>query len=231
MSCPSESALKAHLTSPFFQGLSPADFHTVVSAADSRQMLAKSIVVNQGASADCLFLLTKGRARHFFITQDGIRRIGLRWVLPGDIFGAVALSSTQDLYLVSTEMVRDGWVLVWDRKTISNLAGRYPKLWENAVAIAADYLAFYAATRIALTCSGAEERLAYVLTTLASSIGHHVPTGIALDLTNEELAEIANVAVFTVSRLLSEWQRKGAVIKSRGKILLRSPEQLLQSIA
>jgi CRP-like cAMP-binding protein len=48
-----------------------------------------------------------------------------------------------------------------------------------------------------------------------------------VNVTNEELASAENVTIFTASRLLSEWQRNGAIVKSRGNILLRSPERLL----
>jgi hypothetical protein len=34
------------------------------------------------------------------------------------------------------------------------------------------------------------------------------------------------VTPFTTSRLISEWQRSGALVKRRGKVLLRSPERL-----
>jgi CRP-like cAMP-binding protein len=45
-------------------------------------------------------------------------------------------------------------------------------------------------------------------------------------ITNEKLANAANISLFTASRLLSSWQRSGARIKSGGKILLRAPEPL-----
>jgi CRP-like cAMP-binding protein len=48
-----------------------------------------------------------------------------------------------------------------------------------------------------------------------------------LDVTNEELAQAANVTHFTASRLISHWQKQGALVKTRGKILLRSPEKLI----
>jgi CRP-like cAMP-binding protein len=52
-------------------------------------------------------------------------------------------------------------------------------------------------------------------------------TSIEFDVTNEELASAANITPFTASRLLSKWQTSRAVVKRRGKILLRSPERLL----
>jgi DNA-binding transcriptional regulator YhcF (GntR family) len=53
-----------------------------------------------------------------------------------------------------------------------------------------------------------------------------VAGGTEFDLYNEELANEANVNPFTVSRLLSSWQRKGILTKRRGKVLLRSPQRL-----
>jgi CRP-like cAMP-binding protein len=77
-----------------------------------------------------------------------------------------------------------------------------------------------------LTCHSAQQRLAGVLDSLVGVIGQKVPAGVELDVTNEELANAANVTPFTASRLLSAWQRDGAVKKSRGKILLRQPTRL-----
>jgi CRP-like cAMP-binding protein len=46
-------------------------------------------------------------------------------------------------------------------------------------------------------------------------------------ISNEDLANEANVTIFTVSRTLNEWQRKGLVLKRRGQVVLRSPEELV----
>jgi CRP-like cAMP-binding protein len=65
-----------------------------------------------------------------------------------------------------------------------------------------------------------------VLVSLANGIGKKRTEGIHLEITNEQLANTANITIFTVSRLLSEWQRRGALAKSRGQIILRSPGRL-----
>lgn len=226
----SVAVVRAHLKSRFLEGFAPADLDTILKAATPRQMLANAIAVNQGSPADYLFLLTKGRARFFFITEDG-RKLILHWLVPGEIFGAMALSTIPSSYQVSTEMVKDSSMLVWGRSTIRSLAARYPRLFENALSTAADYLALYLSAHVALNCDDARQRLANILINLAHGIGETVSGGILLDATNEELASAANVTLFTASRLMSEWQRQGAVLKSRGKVLLRSPERLLQAVA
>jgi CRP-like cAMP-binding protein len=175
-----------------------------------------------------LFLLIKGGARYFFITPEG-RKVYLLWLVPGEIFGGASLLAKPSAFLVSTETVRDSCVLVWERKTIRGLATRYPKLFENGVAIATDYLIWYLASHLSLLCHTARQRLAHVLVSLANGMGRTCPSGIELDITNEQLANTANITLFTASRLLSEWQRRGAVAKTRGRVVLLSPERLFLS--
>jgi CRP/FNR family transcriptional regulator, nitrogen oxide reductase regulator len=211
--------------SPFLEGLAPAERDIVLSAATKRRFLVKSVVTNQGDPAERLFLLTKGRARFFFITQTG-KKILLHWLPPGEVFGGAALLSRPSPYLVSTETLKDSSVLAWDRATIRGLATRYPQLLDNAMLIASDYFSWHLSSHVALTCHTARQRLAQVLVSLARAIGHEVPGGIELDVTNEELANAANVTPFTASRLFSGWQRDGIVTKSRGKVVLHSAKRL-----
>ena len=226
MSLSKPAIATASLKSRFLEGLCPLDLNVILAAAKQRHFASNSVVVNQGNPADHLFLLTRGRARFFFNTQEG-KKVILLWLTPGEIFGGAALLSTPSMYLVSTETLKDCSMLVWDRATLRNLAGRYPRLLENALLIAYDYLAWYVADHVALTSHTARQRLAGVLVCLAQTIGEKVSGGFEFDATNEELAGAANVTPFTASRLLSQWQDNGAVLKHRGKVLLRSPERLL----
>jgi CRP/FNR family transcriptional regulator, nitrogen oxide reductase regulator len=218
--------LTTDLRSKFLVGFSPLDLKAILAAARLRHFAANSVIVHQGNPSDHLFLLTKGRARFFINTQEG-KKVILHWLTPGEIFGGAALLSTTSCYLVSTETLKDSSMLVWDRATLRNLATRFPRVAENAMLIAYDYLAWYVAAHVALVSHTARERLAGVLTCLAQGIGEKVPGGFEFDATNEELAGAANVTAFTASRLLSEWQNNGAILKRRGRVLLRSPERLL----
>jgi len=226
MPIPKPATVTANLKSRFFEGLTPFDLHVILGWAKQRHFTTNSVVVNQGNAADHLFLLTRGRARFFYHTQEG-KKVILLWLTPGEIFGGAALLSTPSLYLVSTETLKDSSMLVWDRAALRSLASRYPRLLENALLIGYDYLAWYVADHVALVSQTARQRLAGVLVCLARTIGEKVPGGFEFDATNEELAGAANVTPFTASRLLSEWQNTGAILKQRGKVLLRSPERLL----
>jgi CRP-like cAMP-binding protein len=184
----------------------------------------------QGEPADHLLLLWKGRARYFFETPNG-KKLIMIWITPGHSFGGAALSTRPSPYLLSTETVRDSVVLAWDGATIRGLARRFPQLLENAIIGAVDYLSWYIAAHAALCSQSARQRLASVLLGHASRMGERVSGGIEFDITNEELANAANITPYTASRILSEWQRTGAIRKQRGKIFVRSTERLFLRVA
>ena len=222
------TAILADVKPRFLEGLAPADLKVILAAARQRQFCAHSVITHYGDSANHFFLLSKGRGRFFYVT-DGGRKLLLHWFAPGQIFGVMSLLLNPSCYLVSTEMVKEGSLLVWDRTVIQNLVTRYPRLAVNALSTASEYLALAVAAHITMTCGNARERLAEILVSLARGIGQRVPGGVELDVTNEELANAANITPFTASRLLSEWQRNGAVVKRRGNLLLVSPEHLFNA--
>jgi CRP-like cAMP-binding protein len=191
----------------------------ILASARLRRFSAKSAMTHQGEPSAHLFLLWKGRARYFFITPGG-RKIILRWITPGQVFGVGALAPQPSRYLVSTEAVRDSAGLVWDGPTIRNLGRRFPELLENAVLITADYILWYVAAHTGLISQTAPERLASVLWGLANRFGQKSSVGIELDVTNEELAYSANITPYTTSRIMRKWKKIGAIHKKRGKIVL-----------
>ena len=209
-------------------GLSEEERSSILEAAAFKRFPRHSVVTNQGEPAARLFLIVKGSARYFFITPDG-RKLYLLWLTPGEIFGGATLLAEPSLFLVGTEIVKDSCVLVWERDAIRRLTTQYPRLTGNALAIANDYLAWYLASHMGLVCHTARQRLADVLVGLARGIGRQRSDGIQLEVTNEQLANTANITLFTASRLLSEWQRRGAVAKTRGRVVLLCPERLFLS--
>lgn len=216
----------ADLKPKLFEGLTPDESRAIVSAGSVRRYAANTVVTNEGDPADRMCLLLEGRARFFVISPQGQKTILLR-IAPGEIYGLAAILSRRTPFVVSAETVLDSTILMWDRSALRRLVAQYPLLLENALLIASEYLVLYRTTHISLISHSARERVASVLINLASGFGAKVEDGVELDINNEELANEANVTLFTTSRLMSEWQRRGMVVKTRGKVLLRSPEMLL----
>jgi CRP-like cAMP-binding protein len=198
----------------------------ILGAAARKRSRTGAVVVTQNEPAQRLYMVASGQARYFYLTRDG-RKLILKWLRPGEIFGAAALMPFPSVYLVSTEITQQGELLYWERPVIRTLAMEHPVIWENTLLVALEYLTLYVATHSALVSQTAQRRLASILITLSQGMGQRTPQGIELHIRNEELADAANLTPFTTSRILRQWHRQGAIDKGRGKIVLRSPAALL----
>jgi CRP-like cAMP-binding protein len=218
------------IASPFLDGLDPPDVRAILGAATTRHFSSHVIVYEQGLPAGEFFLLATGRARYFCISPSGQKML-LHWLKPGDTLGIASLLQNAPTYRVGAETVLDSSMLMWTRRSMLTLLDQYPRLLHNALSLAAEYLDLYIAAHAGMVSSTARQRLASVLAHLTEALGREVPRGVELQATNEELANAANITLFTASRILSEWQAAGALTKGRGRIVLHSPKRLFRLIA
>jgi CRP/FNR family transcriptional regulator, nitrogen oxide reductase regulator len=224
---PSSAALPPGFRSRLLEGLTPPEIKAVLAAGRQREISPNEVLVREGHPVTHLFLLVTGFAASYKATLDG-RKLFLRWISPGDAFGLAALLQTKPPPYFTTVQaaVRGDSVFVWERVSAHALLSQVARLRENAYAIASEYVITLADALAARASQTAQQRLARVLVESARHIGRARPEGIELGLTNEQLAHMADVSLFTVSRQLSGWHSERILAKSRGKILLRAPKRL-----
>jgi len=181
---------------------------------------------SEGQTASNLFLLTKGQVKYYRLTSEG-KQVILYWLEPGDVFGLGTLLAEPQAYIGSGDSISSCEVILWDQATMRRLALAHPQLACNALGIVLHYLSLLADRHSAILGSSANHRIAKALLSIGERRGSISSTGVELDITNEELASLADVSPFTVSRVLSDLQRKGAVKKRRKGLRIDAPEALL----
>ena len=209
-----------------FAGLGKDEVNAILAPAVKRRFKVSETIIRAEEPAAHLMLVRTGCVDFHLETSKGqqvlIRRFG-----PGNAFGIAAFLSEPMGYLGTASAAQDVEVLAWEHHRVLQLARAYPRFPQNAFRLALHYIAIYAQRHISLVSETAQERLAYALTDVASRTGHVLKTGVEIDIRNQDLASLADVSFFTVSRLLKQWERAGAVEKSRGKVVIRCPEKLL----
>lgn len=211
----------------FLEGLTPSERTTLFETATVREFEPGSLMTRQGFPAERISLLVRGRARFTCTTITG-RKLNLHWIYPGEICGLASMMLHPRDWLMSAEVVKPTVALVWQRPAIRSFVESCPRIMENALLLGYEYIRLYQCAHVSGTSQSARQRLALVLGSMAEGICQKVKDGIELNVRNEDLANEANVTVFTTSRLLNEWQRQRLLVKSRGKIVLRSPQDLLR---
>jgi len=72
----------------------------------------------------------------------------------------------------------------------------------------------------------AAKRLALLLLRLIKRVGTPQAGGIQISLSREELAQMTGTTLFTISRILSRWAEKGAILPRREAVLIPDPGRL-----
>jgi CRP/FNR family transcriptional regulator, nitrogen oxide reductase regulator len=212
--------------SQLFAGMNEIAIAEILAAGHPRKVAAKRVIFSAGEKATHLFVQRTGRIRYFRPTITG-DEVLLRLLAPGDTFGIGTLLKNPCPYVGSAEAISEVDMLVWEHASIQNFATLYPQLADNALRIVLRYLKGYVDRHVGLVTKTAEQRLADTLLTLGHRTGRTLPTGVLVDVTNGQLGALADISLFTASRLLSGWERQGTVSKSRGKVLIHSPEALI----
>ncbi|NUQ37195.1 MAG: Crp/Fnr family transcriptional regulator [Caldilineales bacterium] len=224
----SEEPLREWLQqAPFFRDLSAAQRQEVVQAARRQKFERDSFLFQQGDPASSLYLLLTGRLRILQVTPDG-QQVLLRVITPGETFGGIVVLDHAD-YPASARAVEDCAVLVWDRETLARLMEHCPRLALNALQVLADRIQSLQDQYRELATERVERRLARALLRLTRQTGRRVEAGVLIDfpLSREDLAEMTGATLFTVSRILSGWEREGLIKTDRQRILIRFPHGLV----
>jgi len=207
-----------------FEGLPQSVKASMLAGARTIAVPANSQLCAEGETASHLFLIMKGQAKYCRVTRDG-KQVILYWLGPGDTFGLGTLAADPMPYLGSAHSVSPCKIVSWPHATVRHFALDHPQLACNAVGIVLVYLSAGAERHSGILGSSAKDRVAKALINLGKR--SVTPDGIDLHITNEELASLADVSPFTVSRVLNEWHRKGALTKGRKALRIHTPEALV----
>jgi len=221
----SDSNLLAQLD--LFWGLLPRDLDVILAEARELTFDEGSYVFYQDDPAERIFVLKSGRVKLYQISDDG-QQVLMRMMTPGMMFAAISLVEGA-VYPVSAEAAEPVKVMYWSQETMLRLIEQFPALAINAVKILAGHVRDFQNRYRELATERVERRLARTVLRLASQTGRKTEEGVLIDipLTRQDLAEMTGTTLFTVSRILSQWEGQGLVLASRERLVVRFPHGLV----
>lgn len=205
-----------------FRGLSCEDCSALFSLAQQKYCSWRETICRQGDPVRAALILTMGWAKISRVNRSG-KEIILRVEGPG---GVVAMQrDTEKLHSFTAQTIDPGWVLTWSG-TFRELAERFPALQRNAAEWLAERLYFLEERFEELATERVPQRLARILLRLLehNKQGCRVP----IDLSCEELSQMAGTTLFTVSRLLCDWAELGIIQSQRKTILVEDLPRLVE---
>ncbi len=211
----------------FFEGLRADDIVVVAGAAQRHRVAKRACFFQQGDPAGALYVLTEGRAK---ILQTSIagHPVLLSLVGLGDMFGESTLFGAPQ-YPATAEAMTACEALRWAAGTIVRLIGRYPRIAVNALHLLGHRLEELQDRYRELATEHVEQRIARAVLRLGRQVGRRNADGVLLDLalSRDDLAGLAGTTLYTVSRVVSGWQKRGLVKAARAGFLIRRPNALV----
>jgi len=223
-----ESTLKRLGGVLLFQGLSEKEIGAILEAGQSLRISEGNFLFYQGDPAEYLFVLMTGRMKLGQTTPDG-QEIILNMIGPWEMFGLIAFTEG-GIYPIAAQAIVDCEAIRWSHTTLQRLAKETPALALNAMQLMAERVQDFQDRIRELSTERVERRLARVLLRLVRQVGKKSDAGVLIDLplTRQNLAEMSGTTLFTVSRILSQWDRQGLVQIGRERVTIRFPHGLVQ---
>ena len=219
--------LKILAQAPLFGGLPAAALQTALDVAYYRRVEANSFFFHQDEPATTFYILLQGRLRLSQLTPEG-HQVIIRILGPGEGMGIiVALSDTN--YPLSAEAITDCLALAWDGQRVIRLMEQYPQLAVNGMQLVARRFVDLQNRYRELATERVERRVARTLLRLVRQVGKRVEEGILIDmpLSRQDLAEMTGTTIYTVSRILSDWEQRGLVASGRERVVLCKSHELV----
>lgn len=210
-----------------FRGMPPRALQAVLSAGQELTYAEDSFLFYQDDPVERVYALVEGRVKLTQLSNDG-QQVIMRVITPGLLFAAIAIVADAQ-YPVSAQAAADCRVITWTQAAMLDLIQQYPALALNALEVMGSQVREFQNRYRELATERVERRLARAIIRLAAQTGRKTDEGVLLDLTlsRQDLAEMSGTTLFTVSRILSQWEGRGLVATGRERIVIRFPHGLV----
>jgi CRP/FNR family cyclic AMP-dependent transcriptional regulator len=210
-----------------FCGLSPSVLSELNGLRRTAFYPQGALLYVEGELPRGLFIVCAGRAKLSATGREG-KSVTFREVMPGEVMGLSCVVAHRP-YQTSAQTVEPSEVSMVESAEFMDFLHRHN---ETALRVAQhlsmELHAAWAQTRMLALAPNARAKLAQLLLMWAGLHGHTSPEGLRfpLNMTQEAVGEAIGATRETVSRLLSDFQRRQLIRVHGSAVLLLDPEQL-----
>ena len=210
---------------PLFAEVSTADCSSIISAAREKRFTRRETIFSEGNAVRQVIMLLSGCVK---VTQTGLsgNEVILRLNGAGEIVGSFRLC-TQCNHCSTAQAVQPSTALLWDASIFEKLLVSVPTFRRNTFRALEERLRDMEQRFREVSTEKVGSRLSNELIRLSGRLGR-VDGNPEITLSRAELAQLTGTTLFTVSRLLCQWQSMGIVAIRREAVLVRDLAALAQ---
>jgi CRP/FNR family transcriptional regulator, nitrogen oxide reductase regulator len=212
-----------------FDAASAEDVSAIAGLGLQRAVEEGGFFFMQGEPAEYLYILLNGRAKLCQISLDG-QQVNLRTLNPNQLFGAVGAVDVNATYSACAQALEDSSAIAIRSDRFHALLEQRPHLSFGLMKLMTGYIQEMQERYREMATEKVEQRIARVLLRLAAQTGKRVEQGVLIELlfSRQDLAEMAGTTLFSVSRILSAWERQGLIVTGRERVTLTNPHAVMR---
>lgn len=211
---------------PIFFNLNASECREIVAGAHEKEFARRQTIFLEGAPCKQVILVLSGCVKTTQLGPSGCEVI-LRLSGPGELVGALE-SYLGSNNLVTAKTTQPTTALVWETSTFEHISDRFPVLRRNTARLLGVRLQELEERFREISTQKVAPRLSQQLIRLSNQLRQHTKGALEISLSREELAQLTGTTLFTVSRLLSNWERQGIVSTRREAVVVRNLQALMQ---
>lgn len=204
---------------PLFEDVHPADRESIISGAREKRFSRKETLFSEGNPVRQVIMLLSGCVK---ITQTGLNgnEVILRLNGAGEIVGSFRVC-VQCAHCSTAQAVQSTTALVWEAENFEKFLARVPAFRGNTLRALEQRLREMEQRFREVSTEKVPSRLSSELIRLSDQLGGPVNGQREIALSRAELAQLTGTTLFTVSRLLCQWQSLGIVAIRREAVMVR----------
>ena len=145
------------------------------------------------------------------------------------MFGALGAVRSEAVYPATAQALEASTALALESSFLHEMIETRPYLSFDLMQLMTGYIQEMQSRYRELATEKVERRIARALLRLTAQMGIKTLEGdIELTFSRQDLAEISGTTLFTVSRILSEWERQGLVETGRERVVIRNPHGIVR---
>lgn len=210
---------------PLFSRMPPEDCSKVVAAAHECTYRPSRTIYFEGDPVKQVILLISGCVK---LSQTGPQgqEVILRLVGPGESLCAGCFST--DSHGSTAQTMQVSVALVWEAHQFEALAGRFPGLGRNISYVLVHTINQLEVRFREICTEKVASRLANELVRLVNQVGKRTNGHVEIGMSQRDLAQLTGTTLFSVSRLVGQWQELGIVRAKRLGLIILNEAALVE---
>jgi CRP-like cAMP-binding protein len=211
-----------------FQSATEDDLQLILKNSIIRPIEESGYFFFQGDSAQYFYILANGQVKLMQSNPNG-QQVNLRTIYPWQMFGALGAVRKDATYPATAQALENSSALAIKNEFLHEMVKTRPQMAFDLMTLMTTYIQEMQARYRELATERVEQRVANALLRLATQVGirYEKESIIELSFSRQDVAEMTGTTLYTVSRLLSDWERKGIIETGRERIRIIKPHDLV----